>query len=221
MTGKTTVVATGLALTLAVSGCASTGETQSKGYDVQGCVALGATAGAIAYIANFGEDDAVKKAAIASVLGCMAGAVIGYQVEKRTQEYADAQQAARAELARNQAESEKLKQYNAQLAQNNEDYRRQINDIEQVSYTEQERMDKLQQVNDIIGKQRTSAADALASVESDIDEAMKQFDSYRADASPQDRDQWSAELASYEQEKQILTEHIGELNTHYAAGATI
>lgn len=221
MNENKTLTATGIALALAVSGCASTGETESKNYDVQGCMTVGVTAGVITYFSNLGEEDALKKTAIASVLGCMAGAVIGYQVEKRTQAYADAQQAARSELARNQAETEKLKQYNAQLAQNITDYKQQINDIEQVSYTEQEKQDKLQQVNDIIARQKTKATDALASVETDIAEAMKQFDTYGAGASPKDRQQWSADLASYQQEKQILTEYVGELNTLYAAGATI
>lgn len=221
MTVNTSLLITGIALALTVSGCASTGETKSKNYDVQGCVATGVTAGAITYFANFGEEDALKKTMIASALGCMAGAVIGYQVEKRTQQYADAQQAARTELARNQAETENLKQYNAQLAQNIEDYKQKISDIQQVNYTEDEKKDKLQQINDIVARQRTKATDALSNVETDIAEAMDQFDAYRAHAPPQDIDQWSAELASYQQEKQILTEHVGELNTLYATGAAI
>jgi hypothetical protein len=223
MTGNQTLLTTGIAITLAISGCAQTGETrtESKNYDVQGCVTVGLAAGLLTYAINFGEEDALKKTAIASVLGCMAGAVIGYQVEKRTQEYADAQEAARGEFARNQEETEKLKQYNAQLAQNIEDYKKQISDIKQVSYTEQERKDKLKEVNDIVASQRAKAADALTSVETDIAEAMKQYDTYKTQASPQDRDLWSAEIASYQQEKQILTEYVGELNTLYATGATI
>jgi len=224
MTGTKTLLTTGIAITLVVSGCAQTGGTrtqESKNYDVQGCIAGGLAAGLAVYVINFGEEDALKKTAIAGALGCMAGAVIGYQVEKRTQAYVDAQQAARAELARNEQETEKLEQYNAQLAQNIEDYKQQINDIKQVNYSEQEKKDKLQQVNDIVARQRTKATDALASVEADISDAMEQFDTHKADASPQDRDLWSAELASYEQEKQILTEYVGELNTLYAAGASI
>jgi outer membrane lipoprotein SlyB len=225
MTVNKTLLITGMAMTLTVSGCASTGETksesESKNYDVQGCIAGGLAAGFITYYKNFGEEDALKKTAIAGALGCMAGAVIGYQVEKRTQQYVDAQQAARTELARNQAETEKLKQYNAQVAQNIEDYKQQISDIQQVNYTEEEKMDKLLQLNDIVARQRTKAMDALSSVETDIAQAMEQFDTYQAGATPQDRDQWSAELASYQQEKQILTEYVGELNTLYATGATI
>jgi len=221
MTGNKTLLTTGIAITIAISGCAQTGGTKSKNYDVQGCVAGGLAAGLFTYYLNRDDADATKKAAIAGVLGCMAGAIIGYEVEKRTMVYADAQDAARSELARNQEETEKLKQYNAQVSQNIKDYKKQISEIKEVNYSEQEKKDKLKEVNDIVSKQRIKTTDALTNVEADIAVAMKQYKTYQAQASSSDRDKWSAEIASYQQEKAILTEHVGELNTLYATGATI
>ena len=73
-------------------------------------------------------------------------------------------------------------------------------------------MEKLKKTHEIVAEQRMKATDSLRSVEADISEANKQYTSHQAEATPQDKNKWQAEIASYEQEKQILSEHVGTLN---------
>ena len=73
-------------------------------------------------------------------------------------------------------------------------------------------MDKLKETNEIVAKQRMKASESLESVEADIAEAKKQYKLYQAEATPQDKNQWQIEIASYEQEKEILSDHVSTLN---------
>ena len=200
------------AITIAVSGCAQMEESKSKQYALQGCAVGGLATGLVTYYLNRDDKDAKKKAAIAGMLGCMAGAVVGYQVGERTEEYTDAQDAARSEIARNEAQTEGLRQYNAQLAQNVEDYNKQINTIKDSNLSAQEKMEKLKETDEIVAKQRMKATDSLRSVEADISEAKKQYKTHQAEATPQDKGKWQTEIASYEQEKEILSDHVSTLN---------
>ncbi|MEN8130252.1 MAG: hypothetical protein ABFS45_08665 [Pseudomonadota bacterium] len=206
------LVAIGTAITIAISGCVQTGDTKSKQFAVQGCAVGGLGAGVVTYLANLNDKDANKKALIAGMLGCMAGAVVGYQIGKRTEVYADAQHAARSEIARNEEHTIKLQQNNAQLAQNIEEYNTQISHIKDINYSEQEKMKKLKEVNEIVTQQRIKATDTLKSVEADIAESNKLYNTYHAEALPQDKDKWAAEIADYEQEKEILSGHVSTLN---------
>lgn len=212
MSGFKSLLTIGTAITIAASGCAQTGDTKSKQYALQGCAVGALVAGLVAYYKNPDDKDAKKKAVIASMLGCMAGAVVGYQVGKRTEEYADAQDAARSEIARNEAQTEGLRQYNAQLALNIEDYNKQLSTIKDSNLSVQDKMEKLKDTNEVVAKQRMKATDSLTSVEADIAEAKKQYNTHQAEATPQDKNKWQAEIASYEQEKEILSDHVSTLN---------
>ena len=203
------LVIIGTAIAIAVPGCAQIKESKSKQYAVQGCAIGGMTAGALAYVLD-GFD--METAAIAGALGCMAGAVVGYQVGKRTEEYTDAQNAARSEIARNEEQTEGLQKYNAQLAQNVEDYNKQISKIKGSNLSEEEKKENLEKTRGIVAEQRMKANNALTNVEVDIADARKQYKIYQAEATTQDKKKWQAELASYEKEKQILSEHVGTLN---------
>ena len=215
------LVMIGTAITIAVSGCAQKGETKSKQYEVQGCATAGLGAGLITYYKNRDDKDAKKKAAIASMMGCMAGAVAGYYIEKRTEEYVDAQDAARSEIARNEKYTEELQQYNAKLAKYIEDYEKQVSDIKDSNLSAQEKMEDLKKAHEIVAKHRTDATDQLRSVEADIAETKKRYNTYQAEATTQDTDKWQANIASYEQEKEILEELLPKVNALYASGATI
>jgi uncharacterized protein YlxW (UPF0749 family) len=203
------LVIIGTAIAIAVPGCAQMGESKSKRYAVQGCAIGGMTAGALAYVLD-GFD--VETAAIAGALGCMAGAVVGYQVGKRTEEYTDAQNAATSEIARNEEQTQGLQKYNAQLAQNIEDYNKQISTIKGSNLSEGEKKENLEKTREIVAEQRMKAADSLTTVETDISEAKKQYSSHQAEATTQDKNKWQAEIASYEKEKEILSGHVSTLN---------
>jgi len=209
MTGFKLLVSIGTAIAIAVPGCAQIQESKSKQYAVQGCAIGGMTAGALAYVLD-GFD--VETAAIAGALGCMAGAVVGYQVGKRTEEYTDAQNAARSEIARNEEQTVGLRKYNAQLAQNVEDYNKQISKIKGSNLSEEEKKENLEKTREIVAEQRMKANDALKNVEVDIADARKQYKTHQAEATTQDKKKWQAELASYEKEKKILSEHVSTLN---------
>ncbi len=212
MSRYNSLITIGTAITIAISGCVQTGDTKSKQYAVQGCAVGALGAGLVTYLANLNDKDAKKKAAIAGMLGCMAGAVVGYQVGKRTEVYADAQHAARSELARNGEHTNKLRQHNAQLAQNIEDYNKQVSMIKDSNISEQEKMKNLKETKEIVAKQRESATDSLKSAEADIAEAKNQYNTYQAKTTPQDKIKWEAEIADYEQEKEILSGHVSTLN---------
>jgi len=203
------LVTIGTAIAIALPGCAQMGETKSKQYAIQGCAIGGMTAGALAYVLD-GFD--IETATIAAALGCMAGAVVGYQVGKRTEEYADAHVAARSEITRNEEQIEGLRQYNAQLAQNVKDYNEQISTIKGSSLDEQEKMESLKKTKEIVANQRMKATDSLKNVELDIADAKKHYKTHQAEATSQDKKKWQAELASYEKEKKILSEHVSTLN---------
>ena len=209
MIGYRSLVTLGTAIAIAVQGCAQMEETKSKQYAVQGCAIGGMTAGALAYVLD-GFD--METAAIAGALGCMAGAVVGYQVGKRTEEYTDAQNAARSEIARNEEQTEGLQKYNTQLAQNVEDYNKQISKIKDSNLSEEEKKENLDKTREIVAEQRMKANNALKNVEVDIAVARKQYKTHQAEATTQDKKKWQAELASYEKEKQILSGHVSTLN---------
>lgn len=203
------LVTIGTAIAIALPGCAQMGETKSKKYAMQGCAIGGMTAGALAYVLD-GFD--MESAAIAGALGCMAGAVVGYHIGKRTEEYADAHVAARSEIARNEEQTEGLRQYNAQLAQNVRDYNKQISTIKGSNLDEEKKMENLKKTKEIVAEQRMKATESLKNVELDIADAKKQYKTHQAAATSQDKKKWKAELASYEKEKKILSEHVSTLN---------
>ena len=203
------LVTIGTAIVIAVPGCAQIRESKSKQYAIQGCAVGGLATGVATYVLG-GFD--MEKAAIAAALGCMAGAVVGYHIAKRTEEYTDAQDAARSEIARNEKQTEELRQYNAQLAQNVEDYNKQISTIKGSNLSEQEKMEDLKKTKEIVAKQQMKATDSLRNVEVDITDAKKQYKTHKAEATTEDKNKWQAEIASYEKEKAILSEHVSTLN---------
>jgi hypothetical protein len=203
------LVTIGTVIAIAVPGCAQMEESKSKQYAVQGCAIGGLSAGALAYVLD-GFD--MESAAIAGALGCMAGAIGGYQVGKRTEEYTDAQNAARSEIARNEEQTEGLQKYNTLLAQNVEDYNKQISTIKGSNLSGEEKKENLEKTKEIIAEQRMKANSSLKNVEMDIAETRKQYKIHQAEATVQDKNQWQAEIASYEKEKEILSGHVSTLN---------
>ena len=210
------VIAT-LTLTFAISqpGCTQLekfSDSKSAQYSVQGCLAGGTAAGVVTYVVNWNDENARKKALIASALGCMAGAVIGFKIGERTEEYANATQAAEAETARNKDTVDRLHQYNASLEVNINDYKKQIQNIKDTKMTAQEKQDSLKKTKKIVSDQQAKAKEAVTETEQELNKTREQYAKYKRSLNSAEASGWQEEIASLEQEKLILSRHVNTLN---------
>jgi DNA repair exonuclease SbcCD ATPase subunit len=204
-------------LTFAIlqSGCAQMGmfgDTKSKQFSVQGCLAGGTAAGLLTYVIERGDENAHKKALIASALGCMAGAVVGFKIGERTEEYANARYAAEAETSRNKDTVNRLRQYNASLEVNISDYKKQIQNIRETSLSAQEKREALKKTKEIVSNQRTKAAEALTKTKKELENTREQYAKFKGSLNKEQAHDWEEQLANLEQEKLILSQHINTLN---------
>ena len=211
--GSSYFVIAAVTVPLALYGCANTGELkQSESFSIQGCVAGGLGAGALAYLKYRDDPDRDEKIAIVTAIGCFGGAMVGYKVGKRTEEYADAQQAAQAEIARNKKHTEELRQVNSRLQENIDEYNKQIQKIENSTFTAREKQEQKHDIKKYVSGQLNKAKASLGEVETELAAANREFQSFQATASQADREAWRVELASLEQEKDILSGHVSTLN---------
>lgn len=204
-----------LTMAILLSGCAGmdkTEESKSKQYSLQGCIAGGAVAGILTYVMQSDDDNALTKSLIASALGCMAGAVIGFEIGERTEKYANAQQAAEAETLRNKETAARLQQYNTSLEVNISDYETEIAKIRNSTLTAQEKQESLKETKQIVVEQKAKAADALSNTENELNEAKNQYADYKDSLNTPTNDKWEDQLANLEQEKLILSRHVNTLN---------
>jgi len=212
-----------------VSSCATTGGAgapKTQAYSLQGCGA-GAVAGSLLGLIS-GSDNALKGAA----LGCGIGAIIAYNIAKRTEEYVDANQAMDSEIARNQQNTKTLQAYNAKLAQGIQSYQKQIQVIQLTQLAETAKQKKLTKIQATAKKQLNKAESALTSVNAELVTANKQYKSYTAKLAAAEVDKtkkvspkkvkkvkkanndkkWQSEIANLEKEKQILNKHVKSLS---------
>lgn len=198
---------------LAITGCASNSErSTSENYSVQGCLAGGLGAGALAYLVNIGDAEQEEKTAIAMAVGCMGGAIVGYEVAKRTEQYADAQQAAQAETARNNQHVAQLRQVNQRLEENIADYNQQIAKIESSTFNAKEKQKQKLKIKEYVGKQLNQSQASLAVVEQELSDSYLEYQNFEAVAQQQERDLWLEQIESLESEKDILSGHVTTLN---------
>ncbi|MCB1754514.1 MAG: hypothetical protein KDJ38_03270 [Gammaproteobacteria bacterium] len=211
MSNKTKSFITTLAILVILSACAKDMK-QSDKLTIQGCTVGGFGAGALAFIKYSGQKDAKEKIAISSMLGCIAGTVVGYHIGKRTEHYTNAQQAADEEIAFNRNSTKELKKYNQQLATNISDYEQQISMIRDSKESAADKKKNLQETKSIIAKQRNKAQTALADVEAELLAAQNQYAQYKDSTPPETSTDWRQELAALQQEKEILSSHVSTLN---------
>lgn len=210
MSKKTGIIAA-IACTALLSACAKDMK-QSDKLVLQGCAVGGFGAGALAYITHIGDKDVKDKAAIAAMLGCIAGTVAGYHIGKRTEKYADAQQASEKEIALNRQNAKDLKKYNAQLQINIDDYNQQIAIINDSKVSAADKKNNLKKTKSIIANQRDKAKKSLAEVEKDLVVAQNQYSEYKGKTPTEKSEDWSQQLAALQQEKEILSSHVSTLN---------
>lgn len=181
-------------------------------FAVQGCMAGGFGAAALVYMKAFGDRDAKDKAVIAGMMGCMAGAVIGHQIARKTQTYVDAHTAADKEIAQNKKSTMQLKNYNTTLANNISDYEQQIETIKNSALAQSERNKNLAETKKIVNKQSKKAGSSLASVENELVIAKNVFDEYSAEGEAEDVSTWETQIAALSEERTILSNHVQTLS---------
>lgn len=181
-------------------------------FAMQGCMAGGFGAAALVYMKKFGDRDAKDKAVIAGMMGCMAGAVIGHQIARKTQTYADAQTAADKEIAQNKKSTKQLKKYNSRLATNISDYEQQIETIRNSSISENEKNNNLTKTKEIVNKQKTKAESSLVSVEEELVISESVFAEYSAKSQEEDTSKWKVQIVALTEERTILSNHVQTLN---------
>ena len=197
----------------AISSCAELDKmTRENSMSLQGCVAGGVGAGALAYLKYHNDKDGKHKIALITAIGCMAGGIAGLEIGKRTQKYVDAETAAREEIKRNSENIEKLRKVNAKLRANIEDYRRQISELKQSTFSAEEKQEQMKSIKKYLGEQKTRATQSLQSVEKEIVAANNQLRQFQSGVKRDELQIWKEKLAGLEREKQILSGHVQTLN---------
>ncbi len=196
---------------LLISACAKDMK-QSDRLSMQGCFVGGIGAGTIAYLANLGDKDAKDVAFIAGMMGCIAGSIAGHHIGRKAEEYSNAQTAAEEEIAFNKKSAKELKKYNSTLATNIKDYNKQIDAIKNSELSQKERQKNLKKTRDIVIAQRNKAKESLANTETELSKSRKIYAQFSEQAPKEDTGDWQTQIASLEQEKQILAEHVSTLN---------
>lgn len=181
-------------------------------FAVQGCMAGGFGAAALVYMKAFGDRDAKDKAVIAGMLGCMAGAVIGHQIARKTQTYVDAHTAADQEIAQNKKNTQQLKKYNTTLANNISDYEQQIDTIRTSSLAQNEKTKNLAKTKSIVSKQKAKAKSSLNSVEKELVVAENVYAEYSAESEQEQSNEWQTQMAALSEERMILSSHVQTLS---------
>lgn len=186
--------------------------TQSERMAAQGCAVGAIGAGTMTLLANIGKSDAGKRAAIAGMLGCIAGSVVGHTIGQRTEQYASARQAAEAETRRNRENRQSLERYNAKLRVNIRDYEKQIGMINDARYETAQRNKDLQRSKKVIAEQRGKAEQTLAEIDTELTEAKAQFASHKSGINQAETAAWEVEIAGLQTEREILSNHVVTLS---------
>ncbi|MDO6460637.1 hypothetical protein Q4485_08010 [Granulosicoccaceae sp. 1_MG-2023] len=185
---------------------------QSERLAAQGCAVGAVGLGAITLLQNFGKKDANKRAAIAAMLGCIGGSVVGYSIGKRTDHYANARIAAEQETLRNRRTRRDLEQYNARLRVNIRDYDKQISMLRDAAYTQSQRRKDIARSKQVIAQQRLKAQQTLVAIDTELTEAQQQFNRHRAGLNQAQSAAWEVEIAALRAEREILSNHVTTLN---------
>jgi len=212
MTGYKSLVTLITASSITLSGCLTTGESKTDNYETTGCVTLAAIGGLAAYGLAKDSDNKEELAAIVATIGCMAGKSLASEVEKRTVDYKDAQEAARMEIEKNQKNIDSLKRSNAEMEQYTKDLSEQIKQIENSSVSQNDKNEKLGLAKGDFELKQSQAKTTLADYKEDYADALKQHEKFKLEATPQDREKWQAELDSYQAAIDEYSEGLSTLN---------
>lgn len=214
---KIKVVGSWLVLSLVLSGCPINpgGESNKSGeFALQGCIAA---ALAVAIIQKLrGEDaDTIRRSAF---IGCAAGALAGYIVGKRTEEYANENAALEGETRTNIAHTQGLRENNKKIEANIQGYKKEIASIRASKLSQQEKKQQLAETKKTVAQQAAKAKSSLTALNKDIATARKTQRKYNRKWTPVQKKQSNNEIIALERERSVLNQKV---NTLTAIGGSL
>jgi len=209
-------IATSVFIATFLTACSASGgpgKSKQREYVTQGCIG-GGIIGAVAASALGSSNDAGK----AAIFGCGLGAVIGYQIAKRTDKYVDAGKAISAETQRNINTVNLVRKNNNKLATQITKYKTALNRIKYSKMSENAKKRELTTVSNSLKKQLNMSSSNLTSVQQELKITRGLYSKYK-NSVPQDKSAtYQNKISELEQEKNILSKHVQSLN---AMNATI
>jgi hypothetical protein len=213
---KIRIVGSWVVLSLMLSGCPVNegGGNQANAGAVQGCIAGAVAFGAIAVILGKNSKTTGKSAAA----GCLAGAIVGYQIAQRTQRYADANKALDEEARINRQLAVDLSQRNKQLEANIAGYKKEIASIRASKLSAQDKKLQLTEMKKIVNAQKINAQKLLANLNKEIVAAKRNKNTYSKKSSATEKKKWQNEIVQLEQQRSLLNQKV---NTLQAIGGSL
>lgn len=201
-----------LLITLLLGGCLAATQEKAedfmKNFGVQGCAITGLVSGAVTYLIT----REAKTAAIATAGGCVVGAFIGLDIKQRKDEYASREEAIREELAWNRQFVKEVRTANAQLAKDVQNYSEQLAKLRQEIAQGEATQQDLEEQQEIIAQQNADVKKTLEQVRVALQESQQRYQQYASNGDEATgNDEWKAEIAALEQEKQMLAQYVDEL----------
>ena len=209
-------IGSSLAIGALIVGCSASGgpgKSKQKEYVTQGCIG-GGIIGAVAASALGSGENAGK----AAIFGCGLGAIIGYQIAKRTDKYVDAGKAISAETKRNINTVNLVRKNNNKLAAQITKYKTALNRIKYSKMSEQGKKRELTTISKSLKKQLTMSSSNLTSVQQELKVTRGLYTKYKKSVPENKSATYKNKISELEQEKNILSKHVQSLN---AMNATI
>lgn len=207
------ILVTSISLSILVSGCATMeGNSKAKDFVPQGCATGAFGAAALALIKYSDDPDRDKKVATIAAIGCLAGSVVGYKLGKRTDSYANAQEASEKEIALNRQNAQNLKMVNSGIKRNIDEYNSQLVALRESNFSAEDEKEQKKDLKKGVTKQKEKADFALSSVTEELKQSRALYNQYAASRPSSEQNSWSIQIAALAQEKQILSRHIVSLN---------
>jgi len=205
-------ITTGSALFLSIflSACSASGgpgKSKQKTYVTQGCIG-GGILGAVAASTLGSGSDATKGAAF----GCGIGAIIGYQIAKRTDKYVDANSAISAETQRNINTVNLVKNNNQKLANRIKKYKTTLNTIKYSKITEEAKKRELARISNSLKEQLEMSSSNLNSVQEELKVTRNLYTKYKVAVPKVNSNTYKTKISELEKEKDILSRHVRSLN---------
>jgi len=194
-----------LAVTVVLSGCATTpgGETRIDG------AAIGAFVGAVAgALSGDNKKERIERAMIGAAVGGLAGLALGDLVARRQQGYANREAAIQTETQIVKRQTEEIHAQNQKLAQDIRNYDQQIQNLRIYNAS-------LQAQKQVVVKRHQEALSLLKYVKNELAEAKRQsqkkYQSQHNQVSASDVKKWETQVTNLEKEKDALQKNVDTL----------
>jgi len=201
------------AFIVACSASGGPGKSKQKEFATQGCIG-GGILGAVAVTALGSGENAGK----AALFGCGIGAVIGYTIAKRTENYINASDAISLETKRNIETVNLVRSNNQKLATRITKFRSTINTIEYSKITQESKQRELTNISKSLKEQLDTSNSNLASLDQELKVTRGLYSKYKSSAlNTEDTSEYLNKITELETEKNILNEHVQSLSAMNAS----